>query len=108
MNLCYAGRVEGIYPRETFFGGEFELIRPLLWVDKRLITKAAREWDLPVWSNPCPSAGSSKRSDVDQWLEALWTGNKRIRKNIFSALMRWQAMHPSPSNGREPSGSDEL
>ncbi len=106
MNVCYAGRVEGMFPKETFFGGDFELIRPLLWVDKRLITKAAREWGLPVWANPCPSAADSKRSDVDDWLETLWTGNKAVRKNVFSALMRWQAMHPSPSDGRETFSSE--
>ena len=106
MNICYAGRVEGMFPRETFFDGEFELIRPLLWVDKRLITKAAKEWKLPVRANPCPSAQDSTRSDVDDWLESLWKGKKRIRKNIFSGLMRWQAMHPSPCDGRGRSGSD--
>ena len=90
MNLTYNGRVEGMFPRESYFHGEFQLIRPLLLVEKRLIHKSVREWDLPVWDNPCPSNGSSNRDHVQNWLEGLWKDNKRIKKNIFSGLQRWQ------------------
>jgi tRNA(Ile)-lysidine synthase TilS/MesJ len=96
LNMCYAGRIEGMYPRESFFQGEFELIRPLLLVDKRQIKKIAKEWELPVWDNPCPSAGRSKRTEMEQWLETLWRDNKKIRKSVFSALTRWQLEQSMP------------
>lgn len=92
MNLTHNGRVEGMFPKETYFNGEFQLIRPLLLVEKRLIRKAVRDWSLPVWDNPCPSNGVTNRDRVQHWLEDLWSDNKRIRKNIFSGLQRWQ-MH---------------
>lgn len=90
MNLTHNGRVEAMFPRESYFQGEFQLIRPLLLVEKRLIQKSVREWNLPVWDNPCPSNGTSNRDQVQDWLEGLWKDNKRIRKNIFSGLQRWQ------------------
>ncbi|MCF8108240.1 MAG: tRNA 2-thiocytidine biosynthesis TtcA family protein [Desulfohalobiaceae bacterium] len=90
MNLTHNGRVEAMFPRESYFQGEFQLIRPLLLVEKRLIQKSVREWNLPVWDNPCPSNGASNRDQVQDWLEGLWKDNKRIRKNIFSGLQRWQ------------------
>jgi tRNA(Ile)-lysidine synthase TilS/MesJ len=104
MNIAYAGRVEGMYPRESFFGGRFELLRPLLMVEKKTISKAAREWKFPVWSNPCPSDGATKRKAIRDWLEELWGKDRRLRKNTFSALQRWQgklargAGAPSPKN----------
>ncbi len=90
MNMFYNGRIEGLYPKVSFFQDTFELIRPLLLVEKRIISKVAKEWDLPVWPNPCPSASSSKRSDMQNILETLCNKDKRIKKNIFSALQRWQ------------------
>jgi tRNA(Ile)-lysidine synthase TilS/MesJ len=90
LNLAYSGRVEGMFPRESFFKGEFELIRPLLLVEKRLIKGAVKDWGLPVVENPCPSAQNSKREQIKVWLQGLWAEDKRIRKNIFSALKRWQ------------------
>ena len=89
MNLFYTGRVEGLFPKESFFKGEFELIRPLILVEKRWIKKAASEWNLPVWENPCPSAKKTKRKETRMWLEELWKGNKKIKKSIYSAIYRF-------------------
>ncbi len=96
MNLFYSGRVEGLYPRESFFQGEFELIRPLLLVEKRVIKKAVRDWGLPVWTNPCPSEERGKRTETEQWLQQIWDQDKRLRKNVFSALQRWQLQQQMP------------
>lgn len=90
MNLSYAGRVEGMLAKESFFQGEFLLIRPLLLVEKKFIQKAAQEWELPVWENPCPSEEKTKRSQVEEWVHNLGSGKKKIKKNIFSAIERWQ------------------
>ena len=59
MNLLRTGRVESMSPSEQFFSGKLRLIRPLLFVEKKYINSAARQWGLPVWQNPCPSANSS-------------------------------------------------
>jgi len=103
LNLFYQGRVEGLYAKEPFFHGRFELIRPLLHVEKRLVRKAVREWDLPVWENPCPSAQDSKRSEVEDWLDSMWAQNTKMRKSVYSALKRWQQSTPVPSLSRKKS-----
>lgn len=96
MNAFYAGRIEGMYPRESFFGNEFEVVRPLLFVEKRIIKRAAADWGLPVVRNPCPSAKNTKRSETWQVLENLISQDKRIRKSLYSALFRWQGEHLIP------------
>ncbi len=90
MNMMYSGRIEAMFAKEEFFNGEFELVRPLLGVEKRRISKAVKEWGLPVWDNPCPSDQNSKRFEMRKWLAGIFSSDKRLRKNIFSALIRWQ------------------
>jgi tRNA(Ile)-lysidine synthase TilS/MesJ len=90
LNLFQNGRVDGLAMREDFFGGKLTLIRPLLLVRKKDITRAARQWDLPVWSNPCPSAGATRRNDVHEALEQVYAAAPGARSRVMGGLTRWQ------------------
>lgn len=90
LNLCQTGRVEGMSMKEPFFGGKLTIIRPLLLVEKKLLVKAVKQWELPVWDNPCPSAGHTRRSEIMRDLDTLCAEHKQRRKNIFNGLCRWQ------------------
>lgn len=48
LNLCRNGRVQGMSPCASFFGGKLMLIRPLLGVEKKFIARAAEQWQLPI------------------------------------------------------------
>lgn len=89
MNMLQTGRTEGMTFSEPFFRGRLQIIRPLGLVEKRVIHRAARQWDLPVWANDCPSAGKTMRSDIADHVHTL-TQNKLWRVNMFRALTRWQ------------------
>ena len=90
MNLIQTGKVAGMSMNEPFFGGALHVIRPLLTVPKAEIIRAARQWELPVFSNPCPSAGKNSRSDMMELVQTICDGNRMKRKNIFNGLARWQ------------------
>lgn len=90
LNLCRNGRVDGMSMCEPFFDGSLYLIRPLLLLEKKYIIKAARQWELPVWANACPSAGQTARSDMAQSLQNLYGLSHDARRCIFNALTRWQ------------------
>ncbi len=90
MNLCQNGRVDGMSMNEPFFGGALQVIRPLLLLEKKYILKAAKQWELPTWKNPCPSAGSTKRSDIEETLQHLYGSYKDAKRCIFNGLVRWQ------------------
>lgn len=89
MNMIQGGRVDGLAAKDAFFGGELMVIRPLLLVEKPLIIKAAKDWDLPVCKNPCPSSSTSRRSVIGQELDGLFAVHKGARRNIYNALCRW-------------------
>jgi len=90
MNLVQTGKVAGMSMNEPFFGGALHVIRPLMLLPKSEIMRAARQWELPVFSNPCPSAGKTKRTDMLEVLDAMCGGSKVKRKNVFNGLARWQ------------------
>lgn len=91
MNVVQNGRVDGMTASEDFFGGRLKVIRPALFLEKSYIKTAARQWELPIWSNPCPSAGNTRRSEIHDWLDLEIKRDKRTRNNILGALKRYQA-----------------
>ena len=97
MNLSRNGRVDGMSMNEPFFGGGLQLIRPLLLVEKKFILKAAKQWELPIWANACPSAGNTARSAMTETLEHLYAVSKDSRRCIFNGLTRWQLEKNSAS-----------
>ncbi|BAH75875.1 tRNA lysidine(34) synthetase [Solidesulfovibrio magneticus] len=90
LNLFQNGRVDGLSGRESFFSGRLTVIRPLLLVDKPTIIRAAKAWELPVFSNPCPMAGKSMRHEAETWVRTICAGGKKRGVNLHHALGRWQ------------------
>ena len=90
LNLSRNARVDGMGMCEPFFGGDLTVVRPLLLVEKKYIRAAARQWELPVFSNPCPSSGKTARSDMAAQLQQWYTAQAGARRNMFNALTRWQ------------------
>lgn len=86
LNICYAGEISTMVPRQTFFKGRFTVIRPLAMVEAAHIRRFATDRRLPCFHNPCPSAGMTKRSEIRTTLEALYRTNRKIKGNIYRAM----------------------
>ncbi len=90
LNLVQTGRIDGMSMYEPFFGGLLTVIRPLAMVEKQHILKAAKLWELPIFSNPCPSAGTTKRTDLLSKLDVLCEESQSGRRNVYQGIIRWQ------------------
>lgn len=90
MNIFKTGNVYGLSMAEDFFGGKLKVIRPLMYLEKKTIIKAAKDFQLPVWQNPCPSAGATERSRTEELLTEIYGSNKNVKRNVMRALQRWQ------------------
>lgn len=90
MNVVQNGRVDGLTAAEDFFQGRLKVIRPALFLEKSFMRAAARQWELPIWKNDCPSSGSTRRTEIHDWLQLEMGRDKRIRQNIFNALTKYQ------------------
>jgi tRNA 2-thiocytidine biosynthesis protein TtcA len=86
MNICYAGEVSTMLPQQTFFQGRFSVVRPLAMVEQAHIRRFARERRFPEYTNPCPSVGKTKRSEIKAMLGQLYRTNRKIKGNIFRSM----------------------
>ena len=86
INIFYAGKIASMKPRQSFFDGAIEIIRPLSYVEKKDITTFSHTVGLTSFENPCPSAGNTKRSQIRDVLDMVYKQNKHIKGNIFRAM----------------------
>jgi tRNA 2-thiocytidine biosynthesis protein TtcA len=86
LNICYAGEISTMVPRQTFFNGRFTVIRPLAFADAHTIRRFAKQEDLPDFENSCPTAQVSKRREIKMLLDQLYRSNKKIKGNILRAM----------------------
>ncbi len=86
LNICYAGEISTMVPRQDFFGGRLTIIRPLAMVEEKDIRRFAKYQGFPRFDNPCPSAGFTKRSEIKALLNGLYRTNRKIKGNIFRSM----------------------
>lgn len=90
LNIFRNGRVSALPFKESFFKGKILMIRPLLMVDKKYLHQAAKQWQLPIWKNSCPTSGKSSRSQMRFLLKQINDQIPEAKNSITSALVRWQ------------------
>jgi tRNA 2-thiocytidine biosynthesis protein TtcA len=86
LNICYAGEISTMVPRQELFNGRFIVIRPLAMVDENSIRRFATSQAFPDYVNPCPSAGTTKRSGIKAMLDGLYRTNRKVKGNIYRAM----------------------
>lgn len=86
LNMCYGGEISTMVPLQLFFEGKLTVIRPLAHLEEKAITQFAKDHDFPLFSNPCPTANTSKRLEIKEMLCGLYKTNKKIKGNIFRSM----------------------
>jgi tRNA 2-thiocytidine biosynthesis protein TtcA len=86
LNMCYAGEISAMQPSLAMFGGEITIIRPLAFVEEDDIRKFVADLGFEKFENPCPTAKTSRRHEIKQFLERLYRGNRKVKGNIFRAM----------------------
>jgi tRNA 2-thiocytidine biosynthesis protein TtcA len=89
INMSYKGEMSTMVPKQEFFKGQFEIIRPLCLADEKDIKSFINSSGLPVYENSCPSAGISKRDEMKDFLKVLYKNNKRVKENIFRSMSNY-------------------
>jgi tRNA 2-thiocytidine biosynthesis protein TtcA len=79
MNLLHRGRLEGMPPSRSFFGGKARIIRPLLDLPERSLAILAERQRFPVTECACPEKGRDARTALGHLMrrmENLYPGAK--------------------------------
>ena len=88
LNLLYSREISTMVPKQDFFGGRFYVIRPLYYVDERMLKRFAREQSYPVFDSGCPSSGRTERDRIMSVLREITREDPRLLDNVFKALHR--------------------
>jgi tRNA 2-thiocytidine biosynthesis protein TtcA len=86
LNIFFGREISTMIPYQTYFKGEFNLIRPLAYVEESLLKRFAREAELPILENPCPTAKNSKRKYIKDLIKKLDEDHWGLKENIFKAM----------------------
>lgn len=86
LNIFFGREISTMLPYQSFFKGDFYLIRPLAYIEESLLKRFAREENLPVIENPCPTAKNTKRQYIKDLTKKLDGDHRGIKENIFKAM----------------------
>lgn len=84
MNLLFHGEVATSVPKQTFFGGKMEIIRPLYFLWEDWIKYFIGDRNLPTFSSNCPYKGKSKRDELRGFIESYPHAKKNLYKSLFN------------------------
>ena len=87
MSLIYEGRIHTFAPVTYLDRSEITLIRPLIYVNECDIVGFQHKYDLPVFKNPCPADGYTKREDIKNLIKQLDAEAPGIRDRLFRAIV---------------------
>jgi len=86
INMFYGREISTMMPNQSIFGGKLHIIRPLVYLQEKLIKKYSKERQFPILKNECPTSNTSKRIYIKKLLDDLEKDNKEIRDNIYKAM----------------------
>ena len=86
MSLIYEGRIHTFSPVTYLDKSDVTLIRPLIYINECDVTGFKNKYDLPVFKNPCPADGYTKREEVKELIKQLNDSAPGIRDRLFRAV----------------------
>lgn len=89
LSLFYEGRINCFLPVTYLSRKQITLIRPMLYIEEKMIRRVVNKLVLPVVVNPCPANGYTKRQEVKELLVQFEKTMPGIRERIFGAMQRY-------------------
>ena len=88
LSLIYESRFYCFSPVTYLDRMDLTVIRPMMYVDEADIKGFAGANRLPVFKNPCPADGNTRREYVKQLINELNHENPGCRDRMYSAILR--------------------
>ena len=88
LNLFFHGEIASMNPRQELFKGKLVIIRPLCYVEERMMKKYAEENGFPSKICKCPNSQDSNRRYIKNFIRDLGKRSPDIKSNIFNSASR--------------------
>ncbi len=86
LNICYAGNISTMLPRQDLFDGRLAIIRPLAYLDKIEIESITKSLDVSPVRSLCPLSEKTQRTEMRDFLEEMYRKMPGSKAKIFSAM----------------------
>ncbi len=86
LNIIFHGEISCSPPYLEFFEGELIVIRPLCYIEKRLIQNLSKSLEFPDYDIKCPVRPDSKRTLIKEFINSLSSKHNNVKINIFNSL----------------------
>jgi len=87
LNLMFNGRLETMAPHVEFFDGAVTVIRPLIYVPEKELTRYGQAAGFPG-DTTCPQGLTSRRAQIKALLRQFGQDQRQIRANLWRAARR--------------------
>ncbi|MBN1498272.1 MAG: tRNA 2-thiocytidine(32) synthetase TtcA [Spirochaetes bacterium] len=101
LNMTFNGSISSMPPRLPMFGGEFDIIRPLILLQEKQVERYARIRGFPVGKESCPYSDSTRRADMKRLIGELTKMNVKAKKNLFAAMSNIHEEYLPPKDDGE-------
>jgi len=88
MSLLLNGRIHTFAPVTYLSRSNVKTIRPMIYVEEKLIRSVAKEKNFPVMKKCCPADGYTKRDYMTDLIHTIKKDIPRVREHIFGAIKR--------------------
>ena len=88
MKLFYEGNIGCFSPVTYLSRRDITQIRPLIFAPEAEIKSTAERLELPVFKNPCPNDGESKRQEIKDLIYDLRKDYPDLKEKVFGGLCR--------------------
>jgi len=88
MKLFYEGNIGCFSPVPYLSRRDITQIRPLIFAPEAEIKSTAERLELPVFKNPCPNDGESKRQEIKDLIYDLRKDYPDLKEKVFGGLCR--------------------
>ncbi|MBR6779361.1 MAG: tRNA 2-thiocytidine(32) synthetase TtcA [Clostridia bacterium] len=85
MSLIYEGRLSTMMPKSYMSNTQVTLIRPLYLTHEHKIVSASQK--MPILKSKCPADQDSKRKDIKEYIERLYSEFPDSKKRIEHAIL---------------------
>ncbi len=85
MNLCFRADFSTMKPKQDFFDGKLEIIRPLIETKENVTKRIATLYDIPVIKPVCPYDQTNVRARLKPIVSELCHLDKLTREHIYNA-----------------------
>ncbi len=86
LSLIFEGRVYSFSPVTYLDRMDLTLIRPLMYVEESDIIGFANKYEIPVFKNPCPVDGETKRQYAKELANQLNRDHPGAKDRMFKAI----------------------